>query len=134
MVALLGQIPIAALIMLATFFGLVILTIDFNDQLQCHATEINDVRRDRVFTTKLLALSTTIAHHLPHVLRKLVRLGSLIASKGNRLCIAPESSVHTAPPIHDCCGSAPHPQPFSPFQQDEHHSPCWNGEKGASLE
>ena len=51
MVPLLGQILVAALIMLAAFVALVMLTIDLNDQLQCHATEINGVGRDGVLTT-----------------------------------------------------------------------------------
>jgi hypothetical protein len=63
-----------------------------------------------MFSTKLLASATTIAQHLPHVMRKLVRVGSLVASKGNRIRITSTSSVHAAPPIHDRGRSAPHPQ------------------------
>ena len=81
MVPLLDQIPVAALIMLTAFVGLMMLTINLNDQLQCHATEIDGVRRDWVLTTKLLISTTTIPQHLPHVLRKVVRGGSLITSK-----------------------------------------------------
>jgi hypothetical protein len=101
MVALLGQILIAALIMLAAFVGLMMLTIDLNDQLQSNATEIDGVRRNGVFTTKLLASAAAIADHLPHVMCKLVCGGSLTTSKRNRLCIAPRSFLHAAPPIHD---------------------------------
>ena len=60
MVALLRQILVAELIMLAAFVGLMMLTIDLNDQPQCNATEIDGVRRDRVFTTKLLAPAATL--------------------------------------------------------------------------
>ena len=120
--------------MLAAFLGLMMLTIDLDDQLQCNATEINRVRWDWVFTTKLLISTTAIAQHLPNILSKFVCAGSLIASKRNRLWIAPRSSVHAAPPIHDRHCSTPHPQPFSPIHEGEHHSPSWMGEKGASLE
>jgi hypothetical protein len=87
-----------------------------------------------MLTTKLLISTASIAEYLPHILCKLVGAGSLIASKRNRLWIAPRSSVHAAPPIHDRHCSAPHPQPFSPIHEGEHHSPSWMGEKGASLE
>ena len=97
LVPLLGQISVAALIMPAAFVGLMMLTIDLNDQLQCHATEINRVRRDRVFTTELLPSATSVADHLPDVACKLVRAGSLIARQRNRLWISPRSSVHAAP-------------------------------------
>ena len=89
----------AALIMLAALVGMMMLTIDLNDQLYCDATEIDGVRRDWVFATKLLISTTTIAQHMPNVLHKLVRAASLIASKRNRLCISLRSSVHAAPPI-----------------------------------
>lgn len=59
---------IATLIMLAAFVGLMMLTIDLNDQLQCQTTEVDGVRRDGVFATKLLVSATTITQHLPHVL------------------------------------------------------------------
>jgi len=83
--------------MLAAFDGLMMLTIDLNDQLQCHATEIDGVRRDWIFTTKLLISTTTIPQHLPHVLRKLVRGGSLTTSKSDRVMVTLQFSVHVAP-------------------------------------
>ena len=46
--------------MLAAFLGLMVLTIDLNDQLQCNATEIDGVRRDGEFATELLVSTTTI--------------------------------------------------------------------------
>ena len=53
LVPLLGQIVVAALIMLAAFVGLMMLTVDLNEQLQGHVAEGNGVRRDWVFTTKI---------------------------------------------------------------------------------
>jgi hypothetical protein len=134
LVPLLGQILVSALIVLATFIGLMMLSIDFDDQLQRDATEVDRVRRDRIFTTELLISTTTISKHLPYILSKLVRSGSLVAGKSNRLWIPSRSTVHAAPPFHDHGGSAPHPQPFSPLHEGEHDSPSCNGEKGASLD
>ncbi len=91
----------------AAFVGLMMLTIDLNDQLQCHATEIDGVRRDWVFATKLLISTTTIPQHLPHVLRKLVRSGSLITSKSDCVIVTLQSSVHFAPVIRPCHLLAP---------------------------
>jgi hypothetical protein len=110
------EIPIAALIMLAAFVALMMLTIDLNDQLQCDATEIDGVRRDGVFTTKLLISTTTVPQYLPQVVCKLVCAGSLVASKRNRIWISPRSCVHAAPRFMiatDCplipIASLPHP-------------------------
>ena len=44
MVALLRQILVAELIMLAAFVGLMMLTVDLNEQLQGHAAAGNGVR------------------------------------------------------------------------------------------
>ena len=91
----------------AAFVGLMMLTIDLNDQLQCHATEIDGVRRDWEFTTKLLISTTTIPQHLPHVLRTLIRGGSLMTSKLDRVMVTLQSSVHVAPVIRRCRLLAP---------------------------
>ena len=96
--------------------------------------KIHGVRRDWVFATKLLASATMTAHHLPHILGKLVCAGSLVASKRNRLWIASRSSVHAASLIHAHGCLPPHPQPFSPVSEDEHNSPPPTGEKGAILQ
>ncbi len=112
----LDQIPIAALIMLAAFVGLMMLTINFNDQLQCHATEIDGVRWDWVFTTKLLISTTAIAQHLPDVLRKLVRGGSLITSKLDRVMVTLQFSVHVAPVIRRFRLLAPSSPALLPLQ------------------
>jgi len=96
-----GQESITALISLVAFVSLMMLTIDLRDQLQSDAAEVDSIRRDRVFTTKLLASATTIADHLPDSSCELVSAGSLIACKRNRLKVAPRSSVHAAPAILD---------------------------------
>jgi hypothetical protein len=98
---LLGQKLVSALIVLAAFVGLMMLAIDLNDPLPCRATEIDGGGWNRVFTTKLLVATATISQHLPDVLRKLVRSGSLSASNRYRLWIAPRLPVHAAPPIRN---------------------------------
>ena len=118
--------------------GGLLLSDDAHHRLQQLASvprnKIHGVRRDWVFATKLLASATMTAHHLPHILGKLVCAGSLVASKRNRLWIASRSSVHAASLIHAHGCLPPHPQPFSPVSEDEHNSPPPTGEKGAILQ
>nr|WP_231744090.1 hypothetical protein [Stieleria neptunia] len=77
----LGQILGAALIILTALIRLMLLTIDLNDQLQVHTTEINGVRCNRVFAPKLLISTTAIAQHLPDISGELICAGTLIAGE-----------------------------------------------------
>nr|WP_231743811.1 hypothetical protein [Stieleria neptunia] len=81
LVPLLGQVLVAALIILTALIRLKLLSIDLNDQLQVHTTEVNSVRCNWVFAPKLLISTTAIAQHLPNILSKLVRASPLIAGK-----------------------------------------------------
>lgn len=110
-----------------------VFSIDFNDWLQCYATEVSRVWRNRIFPTKLLVSTMSIANYLPNIQCEFVSAGPLMTSKRRRLRITFGSFFHAAPLVHHRDRSAPHPQPFSPFHEGEHHSPSWNGEKGASL-
>ncbi len=115
-IPLLGQITVAVLIMLAAFGGLMMLTVDFDDQVQRYATKVDGVRWDWVFTTEFLTSATAVAQHLPHVLRKLVRSGSLMTSKLDRVLVALQSSVHVAPVIRRCRLPAPSSPALLPLQ------------------
>ena len=97
-----SQITVAVLIMPKTFGGLMVFTIDFNDQVQRYATKIDGVWWNRVFTTKLLASASTISQHLPDVLRKLICRGSLVTSKLDCVMVTLQSLAHVAPPILRC--------------------------------
>nr|WP_231744193.1 hypothetical protein [Stieleria neptunia] len=81
LVPLLGQILVAALIILTALIRLMLPTIDLNDQLQVHTTKVNGVRFNRVFAPKLLISTTAIAQHLPNILSKLVRASPLISGE-----------------------------------------------------
>ncbi len=116
LIPLLGQILVAVLIMLAAFGGLMMLTVDFDDQVQRDATEIDGVGKDRVFTTKLLISTITISQHLPGGLGKLVRGGSLMTSKLNRVMFTLQSSVHLTPAIGLCRLFAPSSPALLPQQ------------------
>ena len=102
LIPLLGQVPIARPIMPAAFLGLMMLTIGLNDQLQIQAAKINGVWWNRAFTTKLLVSAATVPKHLSYVVRKLVRVGSLIPSQLDRVLVTMQSSVHDAPVVGRC--------------------------------
>ncbi len=138
-IPLLGQILVAVLIMLAAFGGLMMLTVDFDDRFQFHVTKVDCVRRDRIFAMKLLstAAAVAVAGHLPDVLRELICAGSLITGKGDRIGIAPGSSLRVFAPIHHLpllqtrcfCPSSPALLPTLKASKTRFQ----RGEKGASL-
>ncbi len=132
-----GEITVAVLIMLATFGGLMMLTVDFDDQVLRDATKVDGERWDWVFTTEFLTSATAIAQHLPHVLRELICAGSLITGKDDRIGIAPGSSLRAFTPIHNLplfqtrgsCPSSPALLPTLKASKTRFQ----RGEKGASL-
>ncbi len=116
LVPLLCQVLVAALVKFAAFVGLMMRTIDLNDQLQIQAAKIDGRRRDWIFTTKLLVSTTTIPQHLPHVSRKLVRGGVLMTSELNRVLVTLQSSVHDASVTGRCRLLAPSSPALLPLQ------------------
>ncbi len=137
MVPKFGEITVAVLIMPRTFGGLMVLTIDFNDQVQRYATKVDGVRWNRIFTTEFLTSAAAVADHLPGVLRELICAGSLITGKGDRIGIALRSSLRTFAPIHHLpllqtrcsCPSSPALLPTLKASKTRFQ----RGEKGASL-
>ena len=87
-VALLSQITVTTLIVLATIVRVMILTIHFKYQLQCDAAKVGCVWRDRILATKLLGSTPSIANNLPHSLRKLVGSDTLLARKPDCIWVA----------------------------------------------
>ena len=114
-----------------------VLTIDFNDQVQRYATKVDGVRWNRIFTTEFLTSATAIADHLPNVLRELICAGSLITGKGDCIGIASSSSLRALAPIHRLpllptrcfCPSSPALLPTLKASNTRFQ----RGEKGASL-
>ena len=96
------------------------------------------LRRDRIFTTEFLASAAAVADHLPDVLRELICAGSLITRKGDRIGIAPGSSLRAFAPVHHLpllqtrcfCPSSPALLPTLKASNTRFQ----RGEKGASLE
>ena len=87
-----GQIRVPTFIVLETFFGLMVFTINLDDQLQRDTTKVCRIRRNWILTTKLRVAAASITDDLPHSLRKLVGPLPLVPGERYRIRVAPRSS------------------------------------------
>jgi hypothetical protein len=96
-----GQNPVATAITRATFFGLMVFPVHLDDQLQRNTAEVGRVGRNRILTRKLLLSTPSIAHHLPHGVRKLVPSAALVSRKRDGLRVAARSSSWAGALVHE---------------------------------
>ena len=123
-----GQIPVAPIIMRTTFFGLMVFSVNLDDQLQRNTAEVGRVGRNRMFTTELLVSAPSITDHLPHGVRKLVRSTALVSRKRDCLRVSARSSSWAGGLVHDppeFDSQRPAPSPPAPLPQTS------LGERGA---
>ena len=84
----LTQIFIAYAVVVAALFGEVIFAIDFDNEFQSNATEVDGIRFNHMFTTKLLATAPAVANHLPNILREFIGGCPLVSCELGRFVVA----------------------------------------------
>ena len=78
-----AEFTIASLIAADTFFGEMVTAVDFDDELECQAAEINGKGFERMFAAKFLTAAAAVSDHCPNDLGELVGIGALLAGEGD---------------------------------------------------
>jgi hypothetical protein len=94
LVALLAQPAIAAAIVGFACGGQMRSTIDFDNQFQFQAAEVDREGRDGDFAPKFLLGDLSVPHPMPHRMCELVCGLSLLPSKSDRIWTAPKMAIH----------------------------------------
>jgi hypothetical protein len=90
-IAFFRQVPVSSLIADSALFGVMVFSVNLDDEHECNAAKVGGVGRNGVFATKLLISAGTIADHLPNRSCERIRPSALVSREGDSVRVAARS-------------------------------------------